>query len=160
MRRAVHTTDPELPLFGSATMDEVRTEQLRIERLSSGGLTLFGIAALFFAAVGTYGILAVAVARRRREIAVRLALGAPRGLLLRRLIGRGMALALAGLALGLLAGLAVSHALAGQLYGVTPTDPVSFAGVSILLLDVAFIACWLPARRILDVDPAEALREE
>jgi putative ABC transport system permease protein len=79
---------------------------------------------------------------------------------LRRLIGRGMALTLAGLALGLLAGLAASRALAGNLYGVTATDPVSYAGVAVLLLDVAFIACWLPSRKALEIDPAEALREE
>lgn len=160
VRHAVDAVDPQVSLFSDATMDEVQSAALRIERLSSGGLTLFGAAALFFAAVGTYGILAGSVTRRRREIAVRLALGAPRGPLLRRLIGRGMALTLAGLALGLLTGLAVSRALAGKLYGVTPTDPVSYAGVSILLLDVAFIACWLPARRAFEIEPAEALRED
>jgi putative ABC transport system permease protein len=159
VRRTVRAVDPSSALFLDATMDEVRSAGLRSERLSSGGLALFGAAALFFAAVGTYGILAGAVVRRRKEIALRLALGAPRGVLLRRLIGRGMALALAGLALGLLAGLAVCRALAGNLYGVTPTDPVSYAGVAILLLDTAFIACWLPARRALEIEPAEVLRE-
>jgi putative ABC transport system permease protein len=159
VRRAVHAVDPSSALFLEATMDEVRSAALHVERLSSGGLALFGAAALFFAAVGTYGILAGAVVRRRKEIALRLALGAPRGVLLRRLIGRGMALTLAGLALGLPAGLAVCRALAGNLYGVTPTDPVSYAGVAILLLDVAFIACWLPARKALEIEPAEVLRE-
>jgi len=100
------------------------------------------------------------VVRRRREMAIRLALGAKRGALVRRLIGGGVALTLAGLALGLAAGLAVAYALARQLFGITPTDPVTYGGVSILLLDVAFIACWLPARRVLDVQPAEALRRE
>jgi putative ABC transport system permease protein len=159
VRRAVHGVDPGLPLFLSATMDQVSADHLRSERLSSAGLALFGSVALFFAAIGTYGVLAVAVARRRREIAVRLALGAPRGRLFRRLVGRGLALTVLGLALGLLTGLAVSRALAGQLFGVSATDPFSFGGVSILLLDVAFAACYLPARRALDIDPAEALRQ-
>ena len=160
VRRVVRTVDPQLALFRDATMNEVLAEHLRTERLSSGGLVLFGTAALFFAALGTYGIPARTMVRRRREIAVRLALGAPRGALLRGLIGRGMALALAGLTLGLLAGLAVSRALAGNLFGVTPTDPVSYAWVAILLLDVAFIACWLPARKALEIEPAEVLRED
>jgi predicted permease len=160
VRSAVHAADPGIPVFTVATMDEVRNVALHVERLSGGALTLFAAAALFLAAVGTYGVLAMAMVRRRREIAVRLALGAPRGSLVRRLVGGGIALASAGLLLGLLAGLAVSRSLAGQLFGVAPTDPVTYAGVSILLLDVAFIACWLPARRALDVDPAEALRQE
>jgi ABC-type antimicrobial peptide transport system permease subunit len=88
-----------------------------------------------------------------------LALGAPRGRLFRRLVGGCLALTAIGLALGLLTGLAASRALAGQLFGVSATDPFSFGGVSILLLDVAFAACYLPARRALDIDPAEALRE-
>jgi predicted permease len=160
VRRSLRSVDPDLPLFFNATMEEVSAAHLRTERLSGASFALFGAIALLFAATGTYAVLAVGVARRRREIAVRLALGAPRGALLRRLIGRGMALTLAGLALGLLAGLAVSRALAGSLYGVTPTDPVSYAGVAILLLDVAFIACWLPARKAFEIEPAEALREE
>jgi putative ABC transport system permease protein len=159
VRRAVHGFDPSLPVFASATMEDLSAAHLRAERLSSGGLALFGSVALFFAAIGTYGVLAVAVARRRREIAVRLALGAPRGRLFRRLVGRGLVLTVLGLVLGLLTGLAVSRALAGQLFGVSATDPFSFGGVAILLLDVAFAACYLPARRALDIDPAEALRQ-
>ena len=160
VRRAVHAADPNLAFFNDATMEELRADNLHLDNLASGALAVFAAAALFLAAVGTYSVLAVAVVRRRREIAVRLALGARRGALVRRLIGSGMALALTGLALGLAAGLAVAHALAGSLFGITPTDPVTYAGVSILLLDVAFIACWLPARRALDVEPAEALIRE
>jgi len=160
VRRAVHSADPNLAFFGDATMEEVHADRLHVDRLASGALALFAATALFLAAVGTYGVLAVTVVRRRREMAIRLALGAKRGALVRRLIGGGVALTLAGLALGLAAGLAVAYALARQLFGIAPTDPVTYGGVSILLLDVAFIACWLPARRVLDVQPAEALRRE
>jgi len=160
LRRAVHGFDPDLPLFNAATMEEVSAAQLRTERLSSGSLALFGAVALLFAATGTYALLAAGVSRRRREIAVRLALGAPRGRLFRRLVGQGIGLALLGLSLGLLLAAVASRALAARLYGVTASDPFSLAGVFFLLLDVAFAACYLPARRALEVDPAEALRAE
>jgi len=159
VRHAIHAADPGLAIFGDATLEELRAKHLHVDRLSSRGLALFAAAALFLASVGTYSVLAVAVVRRRREIAVRLALGARRGALVRRLIGSGMVLAVTGLALGLGAGLALAHA-APALYGITPGDPVSYAGVSIILLDIAFIACWLPARRALDIEPAEALSRE
>jgi len=159
-RRAVHGFDPDLPVFNPATMEEVSAAQLRTERLSSGSLALFGAVALLFAATGTYALLAAGVSQRRREIAVRLALGAPRGRLFRRLVGHGIGLTLLGLSLGLLLAAVVSRALAARLYGVTASDPFSLAGVFVLLLDVAFAACYLPARRALDIDPAEALRAE
>jgi predicted permease len=158
--RGIHAGDPDLALFAGATESQLRFDALRAERLAGGGLALFGGAALFLALVGTHGVLTLAMVRRRREIAVRLALGAPRGHLFRKLIGRGLLLVLAGLALGLPIALLASRALAGQLYGVTPADPLSFGAVAILFLDVAFVACYLPARRALEVDPAEALREE
>jgi predicted permease len=160
VRRAAHSVDSDLPLFNAATMEDVGDDHLRADRLSGGGLTVFGGVALLFAAVGTYAVLAVRVARRRREIAVRLALGAPRGPLFRHLVAGGIVLTLTGLTLGLLTAAVASRALAGQLYGVTPTDPLSFGGVFILLLDVAFAACYLPARRALEIEPAEALRAE
>jgi putative ABC transport system permease protein len=160
VQQATRGVDPDLPLFTVATMEEIGDAHLRADRLSGGGLALFGGIALLFAAVGTYAVLAVRVTRRRREIAVHLALGAPRARLFRRLVARGIALTLVGLSLGLLTAAVASRALAGKLYGVTPTDPLSFGGVFILLLDVAFAACYLPARRALEIEPAEALRAE
>jgi putative ABC transport system permease protein len=160
VRRILHAFDPELALFAPRTMEKSLAEATRMERFSSGGLALFGTISLFFAAIGTYGVLAYAVGRRRREIGIRLALGAPRGRLFRLVVGRGIAPALAGLAVGLLAAVPVARRLAAGLYGVSPTDPISFAGVAVLFLDVAFVACYLPARRALEVDPAEILAEE
>jgi predicted permease len=160
LRRAIHEVDPDLPLFNAATLDDLRAAHLRPESLSAAGLAVFGLTALLIAAGGTYSILAMEVARRRREIAIRLALGARRGHLFRRLVGRGLALTLAGLALGLILALALSRTFAAKLYGVSPADPVSFGGVTILLLDLAFAASYLPARRALEVAPAEALSEE
>jgi putative ABC transport system permease protein len=160
VRRTLHGFDPELALFAPATMEQNLADITQAERFSGGGLALFGAISLFFAAVGTYGVLAYTVGRRRREIGIRLALGAPRWRLFRFIVGRGIAPALAGLALGLLAAVPVARRLAANLYGVGPTDPISFAAVAVLFLDVAFIACYLPARRALEVDPAEILAEE
>jgi ABC-type antimicrobial peptide transport system permease subunit len=110
--------------------------------------------------LGLYGVLSFTVVQRTREIGLRMALGAQRGKVLSLVIGKGVRLTLVGCAIGLAGGLALTRFVSGLLYGVTPGDPVTFSGVGGLLLGVAVLASWLPARRAARVDPMEALRCE
>jgi putative ABC transport system permease protein len=129
-------------------------------RFQAGLLSLFGALALLLAACGIYGVLAYAVTQRQREIGVRMALGAQRRNVLSLVIGQGMKWVVTGAALGIAGALALTRVIRSLLYGVTPTDPLTFAGVSVLLVGVALLACYLPARRASRIDPMEALRYE
>ncbi|HKS37678.1 MAG TPA: ABC transporter permease [Verrucomicrobiae bacterium] len=160
IRRETRAVIPNLPPPLIRTMDDLLSETVAQPRLQTGLLSLFAGLALMLAAVGLYGVLAYAVAQRQREIGVRLALGAQKRDVLSLVIGQGMKLALAGVGIGLLAALALTRVIRSLLYGVTPADPVTFAGVSLLLVSVALLACWLPARRAARIDPMEALRCE
>jgi putative ABC transport system permease protein len=130
------------------------------ERFAATLLSLLAGIALFLASVGIYGLVAETVAARTREIGVRMALGAAPGDIVRRVLRRGLALAIAGLALGVVAALALSQLLSSLLFGVGAGDPATYAGVSTLLLLVSAAACWFPARRATRVDPVTALRSE
>jgi putative ABC transport system permease protein len=151
---------PSLPAPAIHTMDELLSETVAQARLQTHALSLFAGIALVLAAVGLYGVIAYAVTQRTREIGVRMALGAQKGAVLALVIGQGMKLAVLGVALGLAAALALTRVLRNLLYGIPPNDPATFAAVSVLLLAVALLACWLPARRASRIDPMEALRHE
>ena len=112
------------------------------------------------AGLGIYGLISYLVSERTHEIGIRLALGAQRGDILRMVMRQGLGLAIAGAAVGLICALIVSQLMAGLLYGVRPTDPLTFAGVALLLIGVALLACYIPARRAIHVDPLVALRHE
>jgi predicted permease len=160
IRRAAREIDANLPLFNIKTLAKQVDESLAQERLIGAVSSFFGLLALLLAAVGLYGIMAYAVSQRTHEIGVRIALGAERGAVLRMVLRQGMNLVLTGAGLGLAVSFAATRIIANQLFGVTPTDPVTFIGAPILLLIVALAACFPPARRATKVDPLVALRCE
>jgi putative ABC transport system permease protein len=121
---------------------------------------LFALAALLLAGLGIYGTISYLVTERTHEIGIRLALGAKKGKILQMILRQGLELAIAGAALGLAGALMVSHLMAGLLYGVSPTDPLTFVGVTLVLTAVALAACYIPAKRAMRVDPLVALRYE
>jgi ABC-type antimicrobial peptide transport system permease subunit len=123
-------------------------------------LGAFGFVGLALGAIGIYGMLVALVNERRREIGVRLALGAQRGEILRMVVGRGLVLALLGVVAGLAAAFALSRLLVAVLYGVRPADPLTFAGMALVLVLTAALASWLPARRAAALDPVETLRAD
>jgi putative ABC transport system permease protein len=157
---AVHKVDPDVPVTGMLTMDAVADQSLTQQRLSMILLAAFAALALLLAAVGIYGVQAYAVRHRVREIGIRMALGAELGDVFRLIVGRGLKLTCIGIFVGLAAAFGLTRLMASLLYGVSATDPITFAGVSILLAIVALIACYIPGRRAMHVDPMASLRSE
>jgi putative ABC transport system permease protein len=160
VRREIRASDPALPIFSLIPMEEVRRVSIWDFRLFGAMFTAFGGIALALAAIGVYGVLAYSVAQRVREIGVRVALGAQRLDVLRLILGQGLLLSSGGIAAGLLGAWLTTRVLRGILFGVSPTDPPSFVGISLFLTIVALFASYIPARRALDIDPLEALRAE
>ena len=141
-------------------LNEVLDDSLARQRFSMILLNTFAALALLLASIGLYGVISYLVSQRTHELGIRLALGAQRRDLLRLVVNHGMKMALGGVALGLFAALGLTRLLAGMLYGVSATDPLTFAGIAVLLIGVALLACWVPARRASKVDPMVALRCE
>ncbi|MGH9476412.1 MAG: ABC transporter permease [Terriglobales bacterium] len=160
VRRAVHDIDANMPVVNPATEAETIDQLLFQERMLAKLASLFAALALLLAAIGLYALLAQEVTRRTREIGIRMALGAERRQVLRLVVGLGLGLAAGGIGLGLAGALAATRYLHSLLYGVGASDPLTLTGVGIILLGVAFAACWLPARRATHVDPMVALRYE
>jgi len=160
VRQAVREVDANLTLYGIKTLAAQVDETLVQERMVGTLSSFFGLLSLLLAAVGVYGVMAYAVSQRTREIGIRMALGAPRSVVLRMVLRQGLILILLGLGFGLAASFATTRLLESQLFGITPTDLVTFIAAPILLLIVALLACFIPARRATKVDPLIALRNE
>ena len=160
LREQIQLINPELPVFGARMLKDVVTASLSERRFSMEMVGLFALTALLLAGLGIYGVISYLVSERTHEIGIRLALGAQSRNILRMVLRQGLGLAIAGAAVGLVCALIVSHLMAGLLYGVRPTDPLTFAGVALLLIGVALLACYIPARRAIRVDPLVALRHE
>jgi putative ABC transport system permease protein len=141
-------------------MDQLLGDAIAQQRLTMVLLLGFAILALLLAAVGIYGVISYSVSLRTHEIGIRLALGARTGDVLRLIVGQGMKLALAGVVLGWLSAYALTRWMETLLFGVRATDPLTFATIPVLLVAVALLACWIPARRAAKVDPLVALRHE
>ena len=155
---AVRAINPELPLADVATMDEVVAQTMARPRVVAVLLAAFALMALALAAVGVYGVMAYSVAQRTREIGVRMALGASPGSVLRLVMAQAVRLVLAGVAAGLIAAAALTPLLATLLYETHPLDPAAFAGTGVVLLLVATLASYIPARRSTRIAPVDALR--
>lgn len=159
-RGQVQSLDPSLAITDVQTIGEAVSQGLWAPRMGAALLALFGGLALILAAVGVYGVLSYSVNQQTHEIGIRMALGAQPSSVLWLVIGQGLQLAAAGLALGLIGALVAMRVLTSLLFGVSTHDPVTFAGVSFVLLAAAVLACYIPARRATRVDPIIALRYE
>jgi putative ABC transport system permease protein len=160
VREQARAVDPSVAVADIAPMRELLSDSLAQRRFTMLLLSVFATVATLLASAGVYGVMAYGVTSRAREIGVRLALGAQRGDVLWLVLKRGLKLASAGVAIGLLASLALTRLIKELLFGVSATDPLTFAVIAVLLIAVALLACWIPARRAAKVDPMVALREE
>ncbi|HZE70080.1 MAG TPA: ABC transporter permease [Pyrinomonadaceae bacterium] len=160
LREQIRQVDPNLPLFGERTMEEVVSGSLAQRRFAMQVVGLFGVLALLLASIGIYGVMAYSVSQRTREIGIRVALGASRRVIFRWVLGQGLTLILIGMATGLIGAFGLMRLLRTMLFGVAPTDLVTYGSLAVMLGVVALVACYIPARRATKVDPLVALRYE
>jgi putative ABC transport system permease protein len=160
IRYVVQEINSQHVVYGAQTMDEIISASLAARRFSMILLGVFAVLALLLSSVGIYGVISYLVGQRTHEIGIRIALGALRRDVLRLVLGEGAKMALLGVFIGLAASLGLTRLMANMLYGVSPTDPLTFAGVAIVLTLIALAACYIPARRAMRVDPMVALRYE
>jgi predicted permease len=160
VRTQIQVVDPQLPVFRAETLDDVLSSSLSVRRFSMEMVAFFAATALLLAGLGIYGTISFLVNEQRRELAIRLALGVQTGDILAMVLRRGLRLAAAGAAIGLVGALIVSHLMAGLLYGVSPTDLATFAGVTLVLTAVALAASYVPALRAMHLDPITILQSE
>src|SRR5262249_556967 len=160
VRNVVAQLYPAQPILGFKTMEQRIYERTAPKRIMTVVMGVFAGIALLLAAVGLYAMMAYAVSQRTHEIGVRLALGAPRGAILRMILGRGLKLTPVGITLGMAGALALNKVMTQLLYGVSATDALTFILASLTLAGAALLACWLPARRATGVDPMIALRSD
>jgi len=159
-QREIQQVDPDLPMISMRTMDQVVSSSISDKRFNALLLGVFAALALILAAAGIYGVMAFSVAQRTHEIGVRMALGAQVRDVLRLIIGQGMILVIIGVGAGLIASLALTRLVKTLLFNVSATDPTTLVVVTITLIVIALLACWIPARRAAKVDPTMALRFE
>jgi predicted permease len=160
LRQAVHSVERKLPLFEVRTQTELIARSFARQRLFATLSSFFGLLALALVSIGLYGVMSYTVARRTHEIGIRMALGAQRGAVLRLILRETLLLVVAGLLIGLAAALWAARLIASLLFGLAATDPLTIALAALLLVAVAVLAGWLPARRAARVDPLLALRHE
>jgi ABC-type antimicrobial peptide transport system permease subunit len=159
VQREVRAAGPEIAVNDARTGSKIVDQALFGAKMGVGLLSVFGLLALGLASIGLYGIMAYSVSQRKREIGLRMALGASEGSLLRLILKQGMALVATGVAIGFAADLVVGRVLSRMLYGISTSDPISVAGAACVLLAVAFAACYLPARSASRLDPLVALHD-
>jgi ABC-type antimicrobial peptide transport system permease subunit len=160
VQQAVWNVNKSVPLGNPRSMNDMIARTLLQKKFTMLLLSIFAGAALLLAAIGLYGVISYSVAQRTRELGIRIALGAQRGDVLRLILRQGMTLVAAGIVFGIAASIGLTRLMATLLYGVSATDPLTFFALSIALVAVAFVACWLPARRASTVNPIVALHAE
>jgi putative ABC transport system permease protein len=158
LRAAVRRVEKDAPIYGAEPLEQRLGTYLTQRRFQMSLLTGFSVVALLMAAVGIYGLIQYSIATRTQEIGLRMAIGAQANDILRMVIGEGLTLCLSGVVIGLVGALWLGRASSSLLFGVTATDPLTLATVSLLLTAVAIVACYFPARRAMKVDPIVALR--